>query len=301
MQYFELAPIYKEALWGGRRIYKEFGAVSDLDKISESWVLSDHVDGDNLPVELKDVTKWGSNLETFNNFPLLIKIIDANDDLSIQVHPDKAIADKYGDEDKNECWYILDSDKDAYVYWGLKEDISKEELADTLKNGDITSLLNKTPVKKGDVLMIKAGTVHAIGKGCLLAEIQKNANTTYRLFDFNRVDKNANKRELHIEKGLDAIHPCKTIVDKHPLKIEMIDGNKHIRIAEDEYFKCESIIVDDKVTIKVDKKTFKHLLVLDGSFYFIDHYLQKGASIFLPAQDDEVVIEGSGEILVSWL
>ncbi len=206
-------PIYKECLWGGDRI-NSLKNVSDKNNIAESWELSDRADGMSIVANglyknysLNDLTKemkenlLGKN-KKFKEFPILIKLIDAKKDLSIQVHPDKKMDSL---EEKNEAWYVLASDNDAYVYAGFNKKIDNKRLLESINSKNISQDLQYFSIYEGNVIFIPAGMVHSIGKGSFLLEVQQNSNTTYRLYDWDRVDNNGLRRTLHIDKALEAI------------------------------------------------------------------------------------------------
>lgn len=194
----------------------EFGKEYDGDKLAETWELSCHPDGPSyvangeyagetlseyILMEGKKVT--GTHSRHYSQFPLLIKFIDAKDDLSIQVHPDDEYAMKNeGQYGKTEMWYIVDCEEGASLYYGFSREVSKAEFEERIKNKTLLEVLNKVEVHKGDVLFIEPGTIHAIGKGNLIAEIQENSNVTYRVYDYGRKDANGKERDLHIEKAL---------------------------------------------------------------------------------------------------
>ena len=212
----KLSPVFKDYLWGGTRLKTEFSKQSDMTPLAESWELSAHKDGQSTVAEgeyagltltayLDTVGRevLGTNCEKYDYFPLLIKLIDAKGDLSVQVHPsDEYALEHEGEYGKTEMWYILDCDEGAALYYGFKEDTTREAYEAAIREGRLTDILNRVPVKRGDVFFIPAGTVHAIGAGILICEIQQNSNTTYRVYDYNRRDKDGNLRPLHVEKAL---------------------------------------------------------------------------------------------------
>ncbi|MBQ4417958.1 MAG: mannose-6-phosphate isomerase, class I, partial [Butyrivibrio sp.] len=213
---FLLSPAAKDYLWGGRRLNDDFAKGIDMFPLAETWECSTHPDGIS---QVKSGTHAGKNLldvinahpaylgtryRDMGELPILVKLIDAANDLSVQVHPDDDYADKYenGQSGKTEMWYVLDAAKNASLVVGLAHTTSEENVRRAIEAGTIGNLLQKIPVRKDDVFYIAAGTVHAIGKGCLIAEIQENSNLTYRLYDYDRIDKNGKKRPLHIDKAL---------------------------------------------------------------------------------------------------
>ena len=212
MAVFRLTPAFKDYIWGGTRLRDEYGKKCDYDKVAESWELSCHKDGASVVADGEDkgftlaeyIDKHGkavlgTDCEKFENFPILIKLIDAKDNLSVQVHPDNEYALRVeGEYGKTEMWYIVDCDEGATLLYGFKHEISKEEFAERIADNTLLEVTNAVPVKKGDVFFIQAGTLHAIGKGILIAEIQQNSNTTYRIYDYGRVGKDGKPRELHL-------------------------------------------------------------------------------------------------------
>lgn len=208
-------------LWGGVRIrddlHKDTG---DLTKIAESWEVSTHPNGQSIVdsgdcagktlSELFDTIGWeyaGEYAKKHRRLPIMVKYIDAHENLSIQVHPGERYARKHeNDGGKNEMWYILEADEGAYVYLGFNRDVTKQEVRTAVRNGTIETLLNKVEVSKGDVFYIPAGTVHAIGAGCLICEIQQTSDATYRLYDYGRIDENGKPRTLHIKKAMDVLN-----------------------------------------------------------------------------------------------
>lgn len=311
-----LIPAFKDYVWGGTRLRTDFGKICDLDRIAESWELSCHKDGrsvifggeyDGQTLE-SYIAKLGnsvlgSNCAQFENFPVLVKLIDARDDLSVQVHPNNdyalAVEGEYG---KTEMWYIVDCDEGAALLFGFKEEISKGEFARRIKDNTLTEVTRSVPVKKGDVFFIEAGTLHAIGKGILIAEIQQNSNTTYRIYDYGRVGADGSPRPLHIEKAIEVTQL--SIVKERPLGAETVrDGYSERELARCEYFTAARLLVESKADIFVDDKSFAHLLILDGaaelSFDGEAMELKKGDSIFLPAGMGACKILGACDIILT--
>ncbi len=217
----KLKSVYKDYIWGGTKIRdilrKDTG---DMERIAESWEVSTHADGQSAIAEGEfagkslceyfDLIGWnklGEYGNKYHNLPILVKYIDAKENLSIQVHPD----DEYSranenDSGKNEMWTVLDAEDNAFIYLGFNKDTNREEVERHIKNNTLEKLLNKIYVKKGETYYIPAGTVHAIGKGCLICEIQQTSNITYRLYDYGRKDKSGNSRELHLKKALEILN-----------------------------------------------------------------------------------------------
>lgn len=309
----KLNPIFKEIIWGGNRLKTEFNKVSDLKNIAESWELTVRDDGmntifggefDSLTMS-EYIEKNGYQVvcdRPLERFPLLIKFIDAKDNLSIQVHPDDAYALKNENSlGKTEMWYIMDAEPGAKLVYGLKKGCTTDILAEAIKNNKVEEYLNFVPVKKGDVFFIPSGLVHAIGSGILLAEIQQNSNITYRVYDYGRLGKDGKPRELHVKKALDVI------VNRSQEEIEKIrfskDNATDTTLASCDFFKVDKINTDGKTTLFADEKSFNSILCLDGEG-FIEYKdekfpIKKGDSYFIPANMGEYSVNGKTEIIVS--
>ncbi len=307
----KLTPAFKDYLWGGHRLKSEFNKKCDLDRVAESWELSAHRDGQSkisggihdgltLTEYLDAVGKeaLGTNCQKYDYFPLLIKLIDAKGDLSVQVHPsdDYALAHE-GEYGKTEMWYILNCDEEASLYYGFSENVTREAYASAIRDGRLTDILNRVPVKRGDVFFIPAGTVHAIGAGILICEIQQNSNTTYRVYDYNRRDKDGKLRPLHIEKALEVSN-----LDKSPELPQIPNGND-VTLASCEYFEVRRLRFDGEGDISVDESSFTSLMVTEGegTLLYDGEVLSfaKGDSIFIPAEDTSYQIIGHCEIILS--
>lgn len=210
-------PVYKPYVWGGTSLPLKLGRTDapPLERYAESWELSDHSDGMSVAkaglfagLSLRELVRTHGRLLTGgedNRFPLLIKILDAAERLSVQVHPDDESAARHGGEPKTECWYILDAAPGASVWAGLLPGVTPDRFRSALENGNVADLLRRVPVAQGDLLFIPGGRVHAIGEGCLILEVQQSSNTTYRVFDWNRSGTDGKPRELHVEKALETI------------------------------------------------------------------------------------------------
>ena len=308
------API-NDYLWGGTRLKTEYGFKTDKEKAAEAWVLSCHKDGESVVLngEMKGKTLsevlniWGNdalgvNATRFPYFPLLIKLIDAKDKLSVQVHPDDDYALKNeGEFGKTEAWYVVDSAEGASLIYGFKKEISKEEFRRRIEDNTLLEVCNIVPVKKGDLFFIPSGTLHAIGEGILIAEVQQNSNTTYRVSDYGRLGADGKPRELHIEKAVDV---TETIPPKMPYGKtgEIIKENFGERrlLASCEFFKMETLSLKGKTEI-FGEDSFVSLVVLSGEGKLLggeEIPFKKGDSFFIPAKE-KVSIEGTAEILVS--
>lgn len=299
----------KDYVWGGNRLREDFFKVSDKDRIAETWELSCHPDGESVIANgefkgktLSEYVKVCGNSVLGGNFkgrdfPILIKFIDAKDNLSVQVHPNDEYAKRVENSlGKTEMWYVIDCEEGATLVCGFKGNPSKEEVRKRIEDGTIMEVLNSVPVKKGDVFFIEAGTVHAIGKNILIAEIQQNSNTTYRLYDFGR------GREVHIDKSLDVID---TSLGKATPQYDTVlkQGYSTRKLIECDYFKTTLIRVSTEITLSVQGDTFQSLIFLDGEGTLKYHggeiSVRKGDSIFLPANFGEYTISGKVEYIIS--
>ena len=311
-----LKPNVTDYLWGGTKLKTDFGYETDKDIAAEAWVLSCHKDGASTVVNgeftgktLPEVLEiWGKDAlgkkaEKFPYFPLLIKLIDAKQKLSVQVHPD----DKYaleveGEFGKTEMWYVVDCDEGAELIYGFKENITKEEFERRIQDNTLTDVCNFVPVHKGDVFFISAGTLHAIGEGILIAEVQQNSNTTYRVSDYGRLGADGKPRPLHVEKAVDV-----TVCEKPSMpygqvgEIEEIDGAVVRKLASCDLFTAKSVTVNGDFKV-VDNDSFVSLLCLAGEaklcFDNKEFNITKGDSVFVPA-GMEVIVSGNAEIIYS--
>lgn len=301
----KLKPALKDYLWGGKQLKDKYGIESDLDVIAEAWELSAHPEGESIVVTGrhkgltfsqyiervgKDVLGW--KCSSLQKFPLLVKFIDAKDNLSIQVHPDDDYAleneNQYG---KNEMWYVIDSKPGAGLYVGFNRDVDKEEVRRRVQDNTITDILNFYPTNAGDVFFIPAGTVHAICEGNLICEIQQNSNCTYRLYDYDRRDKFGKLRELHVDKALDVLNYE---------KYEAVKGNVVCK-----YFENKIIDVEGEKKIRVSEDRFISVVCMDGTgeISIKDYKLEikAGDSFFVPAQKAILKIKGTMKLALSWV
>jgi len=300
----KLKPVCKNIIWGGKRLAEEYGkSCGENKKIAESWELAAHKNGSNI---IENGEYAGKSLEKLfklnksivapgynaDKFPLLIKFIDAEQDLSVQVHPDDDYAGKFaGESGKTEMWYIIDAKPGAKIIYGLNGDYTREDLINLINGGRFEECLNYIDVKPGDVYFIPAGLVHAIGAGILIAEIQQNSDTTYRFYDYNRLGDDFKPRELHINQALDVCIKTKT---------EYINQQKQNILSECEYFKAQKIIITNLLCLCFE--SFVSVVCLDGEgeiFHGENKYkIKKGDSYFIPA-GVEFKIAGNLEIIMT--
>ena len=301
-------PILKERLWGGTKLGTLLGKELESDLIGESWELSG-VTGDvsivangsfkgttltDLINRFPEEILGKSVLERFGKeFPILIKFIDAQKDLSIQLHPNDELARKrHNSFGKTEMWYIMDADKDAELIIGFKEDISKETYVESLKNDTLTDLLNYENVKEGDAYFISAGKIHAIGAGVLIAEIQQTSDQTYRVYDYNRKDAQGNLRELHTELSIDAI----SYVKQNDFKVSyQQDTNVSNPMVNCPYFRTNFISLNKNIKFDVsDRDSFTIYMCLDGDVKIANDFgsisIKKGETVLVPAITSHILL-----------
>jgi len=318
MQPLILIPPIKDYIWGGTKLREEFGKESSLERLAESWELSCHKDGMSVigngsyagrtlnEFLAENPQALGKNCERFDDFPVLIKLIDACDNLSVQVHPDNEYALRVeGEYGKTEMWYIVDCDENAELIYGFKEEISRDEFKKAIQENTLLEKVNRVKVHKGDVFFIKSGTLHAIGKGILIAEIQQNSNTTYRVYDYGRVGADGKPRDLHIDKALDVteLKPAQKQRVFAPVKLEgEFAGTVVTILADCDYFLTAKVELNDSCyEVDADERSFSHLLVVDGcgelDCFGEKIVLSKGSSIFFPAGSGKFKIKGKCSII----
>lgn len=311
------APL-KDYIWGGTKLKTDYHKQTDLEKVAESWELSCHKDGNSVIangeyagktlveyIEQNGKDVLGSNCERFENFPILIKLIDAKDNLSVQVHPENEYALRVeGEYGKTEMWYIVDCEEGASLLYGFKHDISKEEFQQRIENNTLLEVCNKVQVKKGDMFFIDAGTLHAIGSGILIAEIQQNSNTTYRIYDYGRVGVDGKPRELHVDKALEVTDLCPPTKPTTPQgEKEQFEGYSKTLLSTCEYFTVYTVTIETKANFTVDHTSFQSILCLEGNAVLTSENgtveLQKGDSIFLPANYGSYTLEGKANVILT--
>lgn len=314
-----MRPVSKEIIWGGDKLKREYNKTAPFEKLAESWELSVRSNemciidnGEYAGVEVgafigrSPISVMGTNSEKYDRFPLLIKFIDANDKLSIQVHPDNEYSLEHeGELGKTEMWYIIDAEPGAKLVYGLTDGCTVDELADAVKNGKTEDKMLYTEVKPGDVYFIPSGQVHAIGAGILIAEIQQNSNITYRVYDYERRQADGSLRQLHTEKALDVIK-VRSEKEIDAIRFSVPCESTGEVLCSCEYFtsvKYKST-TGAPIGLTADEKSFVSILVINASDAVIisDGYtfpIEKGESYFIPAGTGEIVIDGDAEIIAT--
>lgn len=365
----KIHPACKQYLWGGEKLIREYGISSPNTPLAEAWVLSAHSDGDSrisfsegeLCSEGESFAEYlkchpeavGSFGKAFPFFPTLIKLIDAKKALSIQVHPDDSFAlSREGQYGKTEMWIVLEREEGAFLYFGFQKDYTEEEIRRAIEEENFPSLLCKVMVEPGDVFFIPAGTVHAIGAGILLAEVQQNSNLTYRVYDYGRKDAQGNTRELHVEKALEVMdrkqlssyrqeafkkQGTKAVEENAAEKSaegkDAAGKNVYLeRIGSCEYFTVDRLFLEENAFYsgKLTEESFLSLLVLEGEGVLTEEtkrcedmhqessteckqekssstekkdrrFVKKGESYFLPAEEGQWSLKGTGKFLLTFL
>ena len=306
-EFVRIAPALVGKIWGGTRLGNPVGGVN----IGESWILSERDEGmstvtsgehagETFAAYLQTIGEQGvgANASVMDAFPTLIKFIDAAQPLSIQVHPDDAYANAHGmPYGKTEMWVILAADEGSFLYLGLREKMTPEEFAQAIADDTIEGKLNKQPVKPGEVYFIKAGLLHAIGGGILLAEVQQNSDTTYRVYDFGRLGVDGKPRALHIAdaKACSSLEPP---TDFGPCgKVEKIEGGTRQTLGVGTCFATQRYVSEGAVEVPVTKKSFVAIIILEGEAKMslgsqgVD--AKAGETYFVPAQDASLRFEGN--------
>ena len=318
---FLLKPAGKDYLWGGHRLKDDFSKEIDMEPLAETWECSTHPDGPSIVASgahkgmlLTEVLKehpeyMGTHPKTDGGLPILIKFIDAKQDLSVQVHPNDEYAKKYehGSLGKTEMWYVLDATKDARLVYGFYHDISKEKLKKSLEEGTVERYLQKVKVKKDDLFYIEAGTVHAIGAGILIAEIQECSNITYRMYDYNRMDKDGKPRTLHIERALKVANRIGTQTPRQPMRVLRYQkGCASELLCRCKYFQVERQLINtekcrEMADFQTDGNSFQVLLCVDGCGTLFGEgemiHFFKGDCIFVPADSMPLKLHGRAQML----
>jgi len=311
-----MEPVYKDYIWGGKKLKEQLNKNTPYDKTAESWEISANSNG-NCKISNKEyknktladlfndktakVGIFGKKCIDINEFPLMIKFIDAKDNLSIQVHPDDEYAQSIGlPNGKNEMWYIMDCEKDTQIVGGLRERLDSKQLKEAIDNNQIKDYLNYIDVKKGDSIYIQAGTTHAILKNNLICEIQQNSDTTYRVYDWDRVDKNGIGRQLHKKEALETIKTDIIPEIKHTDNEELYQN-----IVKNKYFEVYKINCKQAFEDYSNEESFYTMNVVNGSGT-IETETQKieiktGDSFIIPASLGKYKISGNIEVLKSYI
>lgn len=309
-----MTPCYKQTLWGGTRLRTDYHKPDAPEITAESWELAGHPDGSSRVAEgplagktlaeLDRESFWGTRCSE-GEFPILVKLIDAQKDLSIQVHPSErtALAEQ-GEQGKAEMWYVVDCAPQSFIYFGFSRKVTREEFLGRARDGSICQVLNRVPVAPGDVFYILPGTIHAIGAGIVIAEIQQSSNTTFRVYDYGRKGPDGQPRALHLERAAE-------VVSYEPIVPQECRANSGVSFPEFtmaemfscRYFRAHRLDVRRSVELCCDGRSFQHLLCVEGSGAIqvdgADWPFVRGDSYFLPAALGEYKIQGKCRMLLS--
>lgn len=311
----KLKPAVKDYIWGGTALKDRWGKTSDTDTIAECWEFSlfpgSSSEVDEVLFKGFDLIKlyerypaiFGKAAEKHKVFPILIKLIDANADLSVQVHPSDEYADKHegGSLGKSEIWYIADAKEGASIYYGFSRDVSREEAEKSIKENTITSLLRKIPVKKGEFYYVPAGTVHALLAGVTVIEIQENSNLTYRVYDYDRRDKAGNPRELHIAKALDVMTFTASVPPAQDVPAKDIGGATVRKMIKTPYFTSKEVTLHGEYLI-YNEDSFVTFTVSEGEGEFeCGERFFKGETWLIPAGYMTKLISSHAVLVVTTL
>ena len=318
MSILKLKPVIMENIWGGTRLRDTYGLSVGSDHVGEMWMLSCHPEsrsrivggvynGSSLPEVLTAHPEYmGTHAKNFNRFPLLIKLIDAAEDLSVQVHPDDEYAEDTDDaQGKTELWYVIDAEPDAEIIYGFKNELTQEQFRHAIEDGSLLDEVEHFKVRAGDVFFIEAGTVHAIGKGVMLAEIQQNSTTEYRIYDYDRViDEEGNRRPLHIDRAIDVAITVPPTFPPGPLGPPVdVDSRTEMVLGECKYFR--SVIMDTYMPthFEVTDESFASVVMIEGEakFFADDDCIQlsKGESAFISAGSGRITVSGRAIFIVT--
>ena len=316
---YKFEPLLKQTLWGGDKIIPFKHLNTKMEQVGESWEISGVKDFETIVAngpdkgkslnqlvsEMKDQLVGKENYERFGDeFPLLVKFIDAHQDLSIQVHPSDEVAHRQGkSHGKTEMWYALPSTPGAMLYNGLKQQITPEQYKQMVENDTITDALARYEVHEGDVFFIPAGRIHAIGAGCFVAEIQQTSDVTYRIYDFKRKDRNGNYRELHTQLAAESIDY--TVLDNYRAEYEPLK-NEGVQVATCPYFTTAVYDLTEPMTLDYSElDSFVILIAVKGEGRLIcngeEMPFQMGDTVLLPATTNEVRVEGEVKFLETYV
>lgn len=311
-----LSAVFKHYLWGGRQLKEQFHKETPEETIAESWELSCHPAGESkitngcfAGMTLKNFVEknpeaLGTNAKQFQNFPVLIKLLASSKKLSIQVHPTEEYAlTQKNETGKAEFWYILDAEPNAFIYYGLQKEMTRKEFEKLLQEKKVLDACQKIFIKPGDTFYIPSGTLHCIGKGITLLEVQQSSDTTYRFYDFDRRDANGNLRPLHIQKALDVLDFSPTRNLAHMQHLFACENFSLNQLLACEYFQVFEFVVQNHVELQTNEKTFHAITVIEKNFDLVyenhHEFLEQGTTIFLPANLGKYFLRGNGKFILT--
>lgn len=311
----KLKPAFKDLIWGGTKLKSDFMMDTPYEHTAEALMLSCRGDAecvvmggifDNLPLSeiyALHPELFGTNCTKYDKFPLLIKFIDTMDDISVQVHPDDEYAERVcGDWGKAQLWYVVDCEEGAYLVCGFNDEINIEDFRRRIEDDTLISAVNTYEVKKGDTFYVEPGTLHAIGKGILLAEIGENSELSYRVYDYCRVDENGNRRPLNIQQALDVTITAPPTVPAGVLgERAEVDGHYETLLGRCEYFSSTLWEVDGTAVINATENSFISLLMTEGTLNINsdEMFARKGESIIIAAGQTDINLSGVGKFIAT--
>ena len=313
---FLLKPACKDYLWGGEQLKTLYHKHTDITPLAETWECSVHPDGPSTIITgpyagytLREFLclfpqAMGRHGKMYGELPILIKLIDAEKDLSIQVHPDDAYAKKHeGQLGKTELWYVLRAQAGATLVYGFAHDVTPQLVRQTIAQNTLMRHMQAVPVHEGDVFLIEPGTIHAIGGGVLLAEVQESSNITYRVYDYGRRDKLGNLRQLHIEKALSVMNfKAAPLIRQHQRIIQYAPGMAKELVGRCRYFQVERLRTTGRCVVPTTEETCYAMVIFSGRGKIITEgeqlSVQKGDTVFVPACQGELLLEGDLEMLL---
>ena len=318
---FLLHPAAKDYLWGGTRLNDDFSKHVPTDSLAETWECSTHPDGVSIAASgewtgtplteilMKHPEYLGEHARGATELPVLVKFIDAKEKLSVQVHPDDEFARvrENGQNGKTEMWYVMDADPGSRIAYGLHHTVDRDSFLKAIGEGTVEKYLQMVPVRKNDLFYIPPGTIHAIGAGCLIAEIQQNSNLTYRLYDYDRTDRNGNKRPLHLEKGLAVANLEAMPEPRQPMRLLRYSGGSASELlCRCRYFRVERVLVNteerrSEAVFHASIESFEIFLFLNGCgmMFCGESMLRffKGDCVFVPAGTTDIRLHARTEFL----
>ncbi len=303
-----LQPLFKDRIWGGTKLKDVFGYPISNDHVGECWAISAHKGDENIilngPLSGRKLGEvYHEYPQLFNHcsakeFPLLTKIIDASDDLSIQVHPNDEYARKHAsDSGKTECWYVLDAPKGTKMVFGHTAK-SKEEFTQLIQENQWNQLLIKKEIYKGDFIFVPSGTIHALCKGTLILETQQSSDVTYRLYDYGRVDASGKQRELHLSQSID-VATIPHIENDFPKQKSLLNGNLFEKLIQSPFFTVERWVI--KASAKILNERFRLVSVIDGVGLINEVPVSKGSHLIVTSEALAIRISGNLEMIVSYI
>lgn len=307
--------VLKSYLWGGSRLCEEYGKATALDPVAESWELSCHRDGLSVIangeyagmtladyVALDPASVLGSDCDADGGFPILVKLIDAKKPLSVQVHPQDDYAREYeNDNGKAEMWFVLQAQEGASLVYGVNRALDKEEFRRLIDENRLDEVLCRINVRPGDAIFVPPGTIHAIGGGILIAEVQQSSNATYRVWDYGRLGTDGKPRTLHVEKSIDVAKLTPTPVPPVPKGEDVFPGGRQTVLARCDRFTVRRLKLDGELTAATEPRSFEGITCVEGSCRLAwsggELTLKKGSTVFIPAASPTFTLTGRAELI----